>query len=86
MLTVDDTAEPYVFEEMACPDPEKWEDYLILEQIARQRFNALPSKFQAAYEDVLQRLRSAGMLAADNVLTAAGLHWKRAFEFHFIDC
>ena len=78
-------ADGFLFENMACPNPESWEDYLILAQIEERRFGNLPARFQQAYEDVLQRLRQAGLVAADIfALTSAGQFWKHEFETHFL--
>lgn len=75
----------FLFENMVCPEPENWEDYLILEQVEQNRFLKLPPHFQQAYEDVLQRLFQAGLVAADNLtLTSDGQFWKREFETHFL--
>ncbi|HEY9841177.1 MAG: hypothetical protein ACAI44_15055 [Candidatus Sericytochromatia bacterium] len=71
------------------PDPEDWENYLILEQIAQGHFQIQPVRFQQAYEDVVLRLQSAGLLANEPVLlilTPDGLEWKQEFAHRFLGC
>lgn len=84
-LSHDENMTAFLFENMACPNPENWEDYLILAQIEEKRFVNLPARFQQAYADVIQRLRQAGLVAVDMFdLTADGQFWKHEFETHFI--
>lgn len=71
------------------PEPQDWECFMMLEQLARGSFASLPARVREVYADILALLQERGLTTGEAEgwrLTPEGLSWRDAFAARFVSC